>query len=227
MNSRPGRCFQAPLDSRSQRKIQVMKALIVVDIQNDFLPGGALAVAKGDEVIPVANQMMRRFPLVVATQDWHPRDHGSFVSQHPGQKVGDMTTLGGLPQVIWPDHCVQGTRGAEFAPSLNLQPIAKVFHKGTEKTVDSYSGFFDNARRRSTGMCEWLKAQRVNQIYLMGLATDYCVRFSALHALEEGFVTNVILPGCRGVELAPGDSEAAVRDIEAAGANIIRDLNQL
>lgn len=198
-----------------------MKALVLVDIQNDFLPTGALPVAKGHEVVPVANRLMGQHPLVVATQDWHPADHGSFASQHPGRKPGDMVDLNGLPQVLWPDHCVQNTPGAEFAPGLDRSWIAAVFHKGVDRGIDSYSGFYDNGHRRSTGMGEWLKARGVDEVHIAGLATDYCVKFSALDAIKAGFRTHVLLEGCRGVELQQGDIVAAVREMQAAGVIVV------
>lgn len=198
-----------------------MKALILTDIQNDFLPGGALAVPRGDEVVPVANEVQAKFPLVVATQDWHPADHGSFASQHAGKKPGEMGELAGLPQVFWPDHCVQGTPGAAFAPGLDLSRVARVFPKGTDRTIDSYSGFFDNAYRKATGLGDYLRAQGVKDVYVMGLATDYCVKATALDARKLGFSTTLILDGCRGVELAPGDSARAVEAMLAAGVHVV------
>ena len=199
-----------------------MKALILVDIQNDFLPGGALAVPKGDEVIPVANRIAPRFDLVVATQDWHPRDHGSFAANHPGKKVGDVIGLHGLPQVLWPVHCVQGTAGAEFAPALDVSRVRRVFQKGTDPAIDSYSGFFDNGHRRSTGLADYLREQGVTQVFVMGLATDYCVKFTALDAVRAGLKTTLIEDGCRGVNLRPGDSEAAVAEMRAARVEVLR-----
>jgi len=198
-----------------------MNALILVDIQNDFLPGGALAVRDGDKVVPVANRLMPKFDLVTATQDWHPADHLSFAAQHPGGNVGDVVDLEGLPQVLWPDHCVEDTPGAEFAADLNLDGIDRVFRKGTERTIDSYSGFFDNDRRKATGLGEYLKSKGVAAVYVMGLATDYCVKFTALDAVEQGFQTRVILDGCRGVELEPGDVEGAVEQMKVAGIEIV------
>ena len=129
-----------------------MRALILVDIQNDFVPGGALAVREGDRVVPIANALMPQFEIVVATQDWHPADHGSFAANHAGRKVGDVIELNGLPQVLWPVHCVQGTAGAEFVAGLDVSKVAKVFRKGTDREIDSYSGFYDNGHRRSTGL---------------------------------------------------------------------------
>jgi nicotinamidase/pyrazinamidase len=200
-----------------------MKALILVDIQNDFLPGGALAVRKGDEVIPVANRVSPRFTLVVATQDWHPRDHGSFASNHPGKKPGDVIDLNGLRQVLWPDHCVQNTRGAEFGPALDLSRVARVFRKGTDPAIDSYSGFFDNGHRRSTGLGEYLREVGVDEVFVMGLATDYCVNFTALDAVQRfGLTTTLIEDGSRGIDLRPGDVAAAVEGMRKVGVRVVR-----
>lgn len=197
------------------------RALILVDLQNDFLPGGALAVPDGDQVLPIANRLMDRFDLVVATQDWHPSDHGSFAVNHPGKAVGELGMLDGLPQVMWPVHCVQDTPGAELSPSLDTGRIDRVFPKGTRPRIDSYSGFYDNDQRGSTGLSEWLKEQGVTDVYVMGLATDYCVKFTALDALREGFATWVIEDGSRGVNLRPDDSRNALTEMRTAGARII------
>src|ERR1041385_1344128 len=143
-----------------------MNALILVDIQNDFLPGGALAVPDGDEVISIANKLQASFPLVVATQDWHPANHGSFAASHPGKRVFEQIQLNGLLQTLWPVHCVQNTMGAELASTLNRERIAKVFPKGTDAGIDSYSGLFDNGHRKSTGLGEWLKAQSVTDVFV-------------------------------------------------------------
>ena len=197
-----------------------MKALIVVDVQNDFLPGGALAVTDGDQVIPVANALMAKFDLVVATQDWHPADHASFASRHRGRRAGEVIDLNGLPQVLWPDHCVQGTAGAVFAPGLEAERFEAVFHKGVDAGIDSYSGFFDNGRRQATGLGDYLRGKGVDDVTIVGLATDYCVKFTALDAVELGFATRVVLDGCRGVELSPGDVEKAVAAMKAAGVEV-------
>lgn len=196
-------------------------ALILVDIQNDFMPGGALPVADGDAVVPVANRLQPHFDLVVATQDWHPRNHGSFASMHPGRKPGELAELGGLPQVLWPDHCVQGTRGAEFHRDLDMSRVTRIFRKGTDPEIDSYSGFHDNDHRKSTGLGEWLKAEGVTDVYIAGLATDYCVRWSALDALRFGFRTHVIEDATRGVELHAGDVQKALGEMRDAGAEIV------
>ena len=197
-----------------------MKALILVDIQNDFLPGGALAVPNGDAVIPVANRLQPMFPLVVATQDWHPANHGSFAANHPGKKVFEQIDLNGLPQTLWPVHCVQGTAGAELAPGLNREHIAKIFQKGTDAGIDSYSGFFDNGHRRATGMAEWLKARGVTEVHVCGLATDYCVKFTALDAASSGFKTHLVEDASRGVNLQPDDVKNAVAEMKRAGVAI-------
>jgi nicotinamidase/pyrazinamidase len=199
-----------------------MKALIIVDLQNDFLPGGALPVPRGHEVIPIANELQRRFELVLATQDWHPPDHGSFAANHPGKKPGDRIMLDGIEQILWPVHCVQNTPGAEFAAAFDTSRIAHVFHKGIERKIDSYSTFFDNAHRRQTGLADYLKKRSINDIYLMGLALDYCVKYSALDARQLGLNTHVILDGCRGIELEPGDIERALEEMKQAGATIVK-----
>jgi nicotinamidase/pyrazinamidase len=205
------------LDLQSYR---AMNALILVDIQNDFCPGGALPVADGDHVVPVVNDAMRRVDLVVATQDWHPANHGSFAANHPGKKVGEVIDLNGLQQILWPVHCVQNTHGAEFHPKLDASRITIVFPKGTDPAIDSYSGFFDNGHRKSTGLGEWLKQQGVTEVSVLGLATDYCVKFTALDAVQSGFKTTLIRAGCRGVNLKPGDSDAAIDEMRKAGVRI-------
>lgn len=198
-----------------------MKALILVDIQNDFLPGGALAVPEGDRVVPVANRVLPAFELVVATQDWHPAGHGSFAANNPGRKPGDLAELGGLPQVMWPAHCVQNTGGAAFAPGLETRRITRVFPKGTDATIDSYSGFFDNGHRKATGLGDFLRARGVTEVYVLGLATDYCVKATALDARALGFATHLIADGCRGVNLRPGDADRAIEAMRAAGVRIL------
>ncbi len=195
-----------------------MKALLLIDIQNDFMPGGALAVPGGDEVIPVVNALIPEFELVVATQDWHPADHGSFAANHPGKKAFEQTDLDGLPQTLWPVHCVQETAGAEFAPGLDTQRIDRVFTKGMNPRIDSYSGLFDNGHRASTGLAEWLRAQGVTHLTVAGVATDYCVKFTVLDALAEGFTVEVVAAGCRGVNLKAGDVERALEEMRTAGA---------
>ena len=195
-------------------------ALILVDIQNDFCPGGALAVPDGDAVVAIANTAMADHDLVVATQDWHPANHGSFAANHPGKSPFQVVTLAGLQQILWPVHCVQGTTGAEFHPDLDLSRVTKVFPKGTDPTIDSYSGFFDNGQRHSTGLGEWLQAQGVDTVTICGLATDYCVRATALDALRLGFRVKLLLSACRGVGLSFDDIPAAIDEMRKAGVEI-------
>ena len=199
-----------------------MNALIIVDLQNDFLPGGALAVPHGDEVIPLANELQQRFELVLATQDWHPPNHGSFAANHRGKKPGDRIMLDGIEQILWPVHCVQNTKGAEFAPSFDTSRIAHIFHKGIDPKIDSYSTFFDNAHRRETGLADYLKKRAINEIYLMGLALDYCVKYSTLDARQLGLNTCVIVDGCRGIELEAGDIERAIDEMKRVGAVLLQ-----
>ncbi len=198
-----------------------MKTLILIDIQNDFMPGGSLAVPGGDEIIPIVNELMPQFELVVATQDWHPADHGSFAVNHPGRQLFEQIELDGLPQTLWPVHCVQNTGGALFAPGLETRKIERVFTKGMNPRIDSYSGFFDNGHRASTGMSEWLKARGVTKLRVAGVATDYCVKFTVLDALAEGFEVEVITKACRGVNLQPGDVERAIEQMRSDGAVIV------
>jgi nicotinamidase/pyrazinamidase len=202
-----------------------MKALIIVDLQNDFLPGGALAVPHGDEVIPLANELQRHFDLIVATKDWHPPDHGSFAANHKGKKPGARIILDGIEQILWPVHCVRNTHGAEFAHLFDRSRIARVFHKGTERNIDSYSTFFDNAHRRHTGLAHYLKERSIKDIYLLGLALDYCVKYSALDARQLGLNAHVVVDGCRGIELQPGDIDSALDEMKRAGATILKSSN--
>jgi len=198
-----------------------MNALIIVDLQNDFLPGGALAVPGGDEVIPLANELQRRFDVVLATQDWHPPDHGSFAANHPGNKPGDRIMLDGIEQILWPVHCVQNTPGAEFVASFDTKRIGRIFQKGTDPKIDSYSTFFDNAHRRSTGLGDYLKERSVTDVYLVGLALDYCVKYSALDARQLGLNAHVIVDACRGIALDPGDLDRALDEMKRAGATLL------
>ena len=198
-----------------------MTALILVDLQNDFLPGGALAVPHGDAVIPLANQLQGSFKLVAATQDWHPANHKSFAANHPGGKPGQSIMLKKIRQTLWPVHCVQQTHGAEFAPGLNLARVNKVFRKGMDTEVDSYSGFFDNGHEHPTGLHEYLREKKVTDVYILGLATDYCVKFTALDAVALDFKTYLIEDACRGVNLKPDDVAQAVQEMKAAGVTVV------
>lgn len=164
-----------------------MKTLLIIDVQNDFMPGGSLPVADGDKIIPVINGIQPKFDLVVATQDWHPKDHISFASNHDGKSTFEEIELYGKPQTLWPDHCVQGTEGAEFHPDLNSTQWEAIFRKGTDRDIDSYSGFYDNGHLKSTGLSGYLREKGVSQLFLCGLAADICVYFSTHDAFKEGF----------------------------------------
>ncbi|MGD1889210.1 MAG: bifunctional nicotinamidase/pyrazinamidase [Cyclobacteriaceae bacterium] len=198
-----------------------MEALILVDIQRDFLPGGALAVNDGDTVVPVANTLQPYFDLIVATQDYHPADHLSFAANHSEKQPGDLVQLKGLKQVLWPVHCVQGATGAQFADNLSMDRVAKIFPKGTDPEIDSYSGFFDNGHLKATGLGDYLKEKGVDKVVVMGLATDYCVKFTALDAKQLGFTTVVIGDGTRAVNLQPDDFDKAIAEMKAAGIQIL------
>ena len=199
-----------------------MNAVILVDLQNDFVPGGALAVPDGDAVVEPANRVQPKFDLVVATQDWHPPNHGSFAANHPGKQPGDVIELDGLTQILWPVHCVQDSHGAALLDALHKHRIDRVFQKGTDPNLDSYSGFFDNGHRSSTGLGEYLKDRGVDDVYVLGLATDYCVKYTALDARRLGFPTFLIEDACRGVERQPGDVARAVDDMLAAGVAVVQ-----
>jgi len=197
-----------------------MRALLLIDIQHDFLPGGALAVPEGDVIIPVVNKIQGKFDLVVATQDWHPANHKSFASQHSGQNLFDVIELNGLEQVLWPDHCVQGTAGAEFSTELEHHRIEAIFRKGTDPTIDSYSGFYDNGRLKSTGMADYLRGKGITEVHLAGLAADYCVYYSAKDALQEGFKVYYLEDAVRAINQE--GFEKAKADLLEHGAHIIR-----
>ncbi|WP_312457130.1 bifunctional nicotinamidase/pyrazinamidase [Pseudescherichia sp.] len=199
------------------------RALVLVDIQNDFCAGGALSVPEGDSVVDVANVLIdwckARSDAVVASQDWHPADHGSFASQH-GVEPYTPGTLDGLPQTFWPDHCVQGSEGAELHPLLQQKAIDAVFHKGENRTIDSYSAFFDNGHKQKTGMDAWLRMHGITELIVLGLATDYCVKFTVLDALQLGYQVNVITDGCRGVNIGKQDSAQAFMEMASEGATL-------
>lgn len=164
-----------------------MKTLIIIDVQNDFMPDGPLAVSHGDLIVPVINSIQKNFDLVVATQDWHPQNHRSFASNNEGKEPFDQILLHNIQQILWPDHCVQGTAGAELHPDLDLIKIAAIFRKGMNPEIDSYSGFYDNNHKLSTGLAGYLKEKRVTEVYFCGLAADICVYYSILDSILEGF----------------------------------------
>lgn len=199
-------------------------ALLLVDLQNDFCAGGALAVPEGDSTIGIANALIARSKardeIIIASQDWHPANHGSFASV---QKTVPYTQgeLDGYPQTWWPDHCVQHTEGAALHPLLHVGEIDALFYKGENPAIDSYSAFFDNGRRQKTGLDAWLRERSISSLMVMGLATDYCVKFTVLDALDLGYKVTVITDGCRGVNINPQDSLYAFQEMSAAGAELL------
>lgn len=198
-----------------------MKALILVDLQNDFCEGGALEVKEGSQVIPIANALMPHFDIVVATQDWHPANHGSFAANHLWRKVGQVIDLNGLQQILWPMHCVQNSFGAMFHKQLAVEKVHKIVQKGTDAEIDSYSGFFDNGRRKQTELHDYLQSQHINEVYVMGLATDYCVKYTALDAVSLGYKTYFIKDGSRGVNLNEEDVLKAIEEMKVAGVKVV------
>jgi nicotinamidase/pyrazinamidase len=196
-----------------------MRALVIIDMQNDFMPGGALAVPEGDKIVTLVNELQEKFDLVIATQDWHPEKHASFASSHAGLKEFDVIKLNGLDQVLWPDHCIQNSNGADFHSALKTSKIEAIFRKGTDLKIDSYSGFYDNAHLKSTGLAGYLMEKNVDQLFFAGLAAEYCVYFSIIDALAEGFETTLIEDATRA--LNPEDYEKIRIDILRKGGKII------
>lgn len=205
---------------------EAVAALIVVDVQNDFCPGGALAVPRGDEVVPVINRIAARFENVVLTQDWHPRGHASFASSHPGKKPFETIQLPYGEQVLWPDHCVQGSAGAAFHKDLDVTKAQLVIRKGFHREIDSYSGFFEADRETTTGLAGFLKEKGLRQLYVCGLATDFCVAWTALDARATGFEVSVIDDACRAIDL-DGSLARTWADLAAAGVRRITAAAQL
>ncbi|MGQ2904954.1 MAG: bifunctional nicotinamidase/pyrazinamidase [Neoaquamicrobium sediminum] len=193
------------------------KALIVIDVQNDFCPGGALAVTGGDEIVPMVNRLIGEFDHVVLTQDWHPASHSSFASVHPGKNPFETTEMRYGTQTLWPDHCVQGTDGAAFHADLEWTKAELVIRKGFRPAIDSYSAFFENDRTTPTGLAGYLRERGISDLTLVGLATDFCVAYSALDAVRSGFKATVLLEACRAIDL--GGSLAAIKD-EMAKAGV-------
>ncbi len=197
--------------------------LIVVDVQNDFCPGGALAVPRGDEVVPIVNRLAARFRNVVLTQDWHPAGHFSFASTHPGKKPFETIAASYGPQILWPDHCVQGSPGAAFHPALHIPHAALVLRKGTDPTIDSYSTFYENDRSTPTGLIGYLRNRGFTRVFLAGLAFDFCVRYSAEDAQREGFAVFVVEDACRGIDM-DGSVAATRANLAALGVACIAAL---
>ena len=196
-----------------------MKTLVIIDVQNDFLKNGSLEVPYSNEVIEPINQMMKNYELVVATKDWHPLNHVSFASNHPGKKIGDVIKVDDLDQVLWPVHCVQKSKGSDFPETLNYEKINKIFYKGINSQIDSYSGFYDNAKTRSTGLSDYLKEKNVTSIDFVGLVTEYCVKFSVLDSIEENFKANVILKGIQGINIE--ESNKALNEMKSKGVDLL------
>lgn len=205
-----------------------MKALLIIDVQNDFCEGGNLAVKNSLEIIPVINNLIKKFEknndFIIATKDWHPADHKSFASVS-NTKVGEIGTLNGLPQVWWPDHCIENTKGSEF--HKDLLSVKNIVYKGNDPEVDSYSGFFDNNKVHKTKLDEILKENNIDTLYILGLATDYCVKFTVLDALSLGYKVYLVSDGCKGVNINPDDSEKAVEEMKNTGAVIIKSCEIL
>lgn len=177
-----------------------MKTLVIVDVQNDFTPDGSLEVPGGDKIVPVINQIQKKFDLVIATQDWHPKDHSSFASNHKDQEPFDKIEWKGQEQILWPDHCVQGSEGAKFHPDLEMNKVEAIFRKGMNKDIDSYSGFYDNGHEKNTGLTGYLKERDVKDLYFVGLAADVCVQFSIKDAIKEGFRATLIEDATRAID---------------------------
>ena len=203
-------------------KVRRGDALLVVDVQNDFCPQGALAVPRGDAVVPVINRIAGRFSVVVATQDWHPAGHVSFAASHPGKKPFETVKVKGIEQVLWPDHCVAGTRGADFHPRLDLTPFHFLIRKGTNPGMDSYSTFLENDHRTSTGLAGLLRELGVKRLFLAGLATDYCVLYSARDGIEAGFKAVVLEDACRGVNVPSGSIRKAMLEMRDRGVRVVK-----
>jgi nicotinamidase/pyrazinamidase len=194
--------------------------LIIVDVQNDFCLGGALAVPLGDRIVPAVNRLAAEFAHLVLTQDWHPRGHASFASSHSGKRPFDTIDVAYGEQILWPDHCVQGTRGADFHPDLDVPHAELVLRKGFRTAIDSYSAFFENDRRTPTGLVAYLKERGFERITLCGLATDFCVHYSAIDGRQAGFEVNVATAACRGIDI-DGSLDRALRSMNEAGVTIL------
>lgn len=194
--------------------------LLVIDVQNDFCPGGALAVPGGDAIVPAVNRLARDFAHVILTQDWHPAGHSSFASAHPGRQPLDMTEMDYGPQILWPDHCVQDTPGAAFHQGLDVPRAELVLRKGFRAAIDSYSAFRENDRRTTTGLAAYLRERGFERVTLCGLATDFCVLYSALDAREAGFATSVVVDACRGID-HEGSLARAFAAMREAGVSLI------
>jgi len=196
-----------------------MKVLVIIDVQNDFLINGSLEVPDGNDVIEPINEIIKNYALVVATKDWHPLDHVSFASNHQGKKIGDVVKVNNLDQILWPVHCVQESKGSDFPTTLNIKAINKIIYKGTNSQIDSYSGFHDNGKIRSTGLSDYLKAKNITSIDYVGLVTEYCVKFTVFDSIKEGFRSRVILKGIKGINLE--ESNKALKEMRSKGIDLL------
>jgi len=203
-------------------KMNKNSALIIVDVQNDFLEKGALEVKNSNPIVPVINILQNKFSHIIATQDWHPANHKSFASQHKNKSIGEFIDLKGINQILWPDHCIQNTYGSEFSKDLNLEKVEKIVRKGSNPEIDSYSGFLENDKKTKTELDDYLKSQNIDTVYICGLASDYCVKFTTLDALNFGYKTYLIEDATKAVNLSPNDHEKAVEEMNQKGAKIIK-----
>ena len=199
-----------------------MKALILVDLQNDFLPWGSIPIEDSEELIPIANQLLEQFDIIVASQDWHPANHKCFAANHPWRMPGQVIDVNGIPQMLWTIHCVQDNFGAEFVSDLNTYKISKIIRKGTNIEVDSYSVFFENDHKKSNGLEEYLKINKIDEVYIMGLTADFGVKYTALDAVRLGFKTKVIIDGCRWYDSKDKNKEQTLNEMKIKGIQIIK-----
>jgi nicotinamidase/pyrazinamidase len=198
-----------------------MRALLIVDMQNDFMPSGALPVPNADKLVPLINDLMHQCDLIVATLDWHPPHHKSFASAHSKKKPGERIDFEGYQQLLWPDHCIAHSSGAELVSELNTNLIDHLVYKGDDLNIDSYSAFFDNAKQKSTGLEQLLKKHNVSELYICGVALDYCVRHSAIDAANLGYKVFLVIDACKGAVISPGDIEKAITEMLDAGVKFI------
>jgi nicotinamidase/pyrazinamidase len=214
------RAVTVQMSGAAMQSVSNGDVLLVVDVQNDFCPGGALAVPGGDEIVPVVNRLARDFAHVILTQDWHPPGHSSFASAYPGAEPFATTEMPYGPQILWPDHCVQGSAGAAFHPGLDVPRAELVLRKGYHPAIDSYSAFRENDRKTATGLASYLRERGFERVTVCGLATDFCVLYSALDAAEAGFATTVVLDACRGID-REGSIARALEEMRAAGVTLV------
>ncbi|MEX0945545.1 MAG: bifunctional nicotinamidase/pyrazinamidase [Balneolaceae bacterium] len=201
-----------------------MKALLVIDIQNDFCPGGALAVPEGDSIIPIVNRLIDSFDIIIQTQDWHPSGHSSFASSHEGKNPFDPIQMEYGEQVLWPDHCVQGSEGANFHPNLNTNKSQVIVRKGFRIDIDSYSTFYENDKKTTTGLTGYLNERGITDLYTVGLATDFCVKWSVLDGLKEGFNMILVEDAVRGIDLN-GSLESSLQEMKSKGVQFVQSID--